>query len=283
MFTSESSRTVLTSLGDLHIRVVGEGPPAVAWHSMFVDASSWDRVVPALSAHRRLFLIDAPSAGLSDPLKEATDISGCTRAAIEVLEALDAELDGPVDWIGNAWGGHVGMELAATRPEYVRSLVAISAPTRPIDRGQRLKVAALKPLYRAFGPRGLPARAIEETLFTDDTRSNDPGALELLRTSMRRSGKAAMVRAIETAILNRTDLSWATARIDCPVLFVTTDDRGEWTPEEARAVATTMTNAREVTIHGSRVIPAIEQPDALARVVASFWAARINNSRAVSE
>jgi pimeloyl-ACP methyl ester carboxylesterase len=271
MFTAESTRTVSTTLGDLHIRVVGDGPPAVAWHSMFVDSRSWDRVVPDLARRRRLYLIDAPSSGLSDPLRKATDISGCTRAAAEVLQALDSELDGPVDWIGNAWGGHVGMELAATHPECVRSLVAISAPTHPIDRGLRMKVAVLKPLYRVFGPRGLPASSIEETLFTDRTRSSDLEALDMLRSAMRRSSNAAMVRAIETAILNRTDLRWAAAAIDCPVLFVTTDDRGEWTPEEARAVAAMMTDARVVTVHGSRVIPAIEQPDALARAVVSFW------------
>ncbi|HEY9310724.1 alpha/beta hydrolase [Williamsia sp.] len=250
---------------------MGEGSPAVAWHSMFVDSRSWDRVVPDLARHRRLYLIDAPSSGLSDPLRQATDIMGCTRAAVEVLQALDSELDGPVDWIGNAWGGHVGMELAAMHPEYVRSLVAISAPTHPIDRGLRMKVTVLKPLYRIFGSRGLPARAIEETLFTDRTRSTDHEALELLRSSMRRSSKAGMVRAIETAILNRTDLGWAAAAIDCPVLFVTTDDRGEWTPEEAQAVAAMMTDARVITVQDSRVIPAIEQAEALARAVVAFW------------
>ena len=88
---------------------------------------------------------------------------------------------------------------------------------------------------------------------------------------MRRVTNAAMVNAIATAILNRTDLSWAVNKIDCPTLFVTTDDRGEWTPAEARAVAATMTDAREVTVRGARVIPAIEQPAALSTAIIQFW------------
>ena len=33
-----------TRVGSLAVRVVGEGPPAVLWHSLFVDDRSWDRV-----------------------------------------------------------------------------------------------------------------------------------------------------------------------------------------------------------------------------------------------
>ncbi|MBY4106684.1 alpha/beta hydrolase, partial [Rhodococcus fascians] len=84
----------------------------------------------------------------------------------------------------------------------------------------------------------------------------------------------ATILAIETAILNRTDLNWAVQALTCPTLFVTTDDRGEWTPEEARAVVATMVDAREVTVSGARVIPALEQPDRLAEVVDEFWSRR---------
>ncbi|MGA9873934.1 MAG: hypothetical protein WBQ44_22700 [Rhodococcus sp. (in: high G+C Gram-positive bacteria)] len=57
----------------------------------------------------------------------------------------------------------------------------------------------------------------------------------------------------------------------CPTLFVTTDDRGEWTPEEACSVVATMVDAREATVHNARVIPALEQPEALARAIREFW------------
>jgi pimeloyl-ACP methyl ester carboxylesterase len=238
---------------------------------MFVDSTSWDRVVPRLTQHRRLFLVDAPSSGLSDALRRPADIAACAEAARDALTALSDQIPGPVDWLGNAWGGHVGMHLAATHPDLVNSLVAISAPTHPISVPLRLKIWALLPLYRVFGPRGIPLRAIEETLFTDTTRSNDPDAVALLTTSMRRTTNRAMVQAIRTAILNRTDLSRAATAIPCPVLFVTTDDRGEWTPQQARRVAATMPDAREVTISNARVIPSIEQPDAVADAIEDFW------------
>lgn len=212
---------------------------------MFVDSTSWNRLVPLLEGAHRLHLIDAPSCGRSDPLTGATDISACADAAIEVLERVRASTgEAGIDWLGNAWGGHVGIEVAARRPDLIRSLVAVSAPTHPIDRALRRKVRMLVPLYRLIGPRGPVRSAIEETLFTDHTRAHDREAVHLLRDSLDRAGRTATIRAIETAILNRTDLLGAAREVTCPVLFVTTDDRGEWTPEQARSPPTWSTHVR---------------------------------------
>lgn len=262
---------VQTELGRLHVRTEGDGPPVVLWHSMFVDSHSWDRLIPALADGRTLFLIDAPSSGSSDPLRGSSDIAGCARAAVPVLDEVRRRTGAEsVDWVGNAWGGHVGLQLAATRPDLLRSLVALSAPTNPIDAGQRRKVRLLLPLYRLIGARGPVLDAIEETLFTDATRTGDAEAMTLLHESLARSGKA-MIPAIETAILHRTDLSDAARRIPVPVQFVATDDRGEWTPREAAAMAAQMPDARVATVHGARVIPALEQPAATASSILGFW------------
>ena len=267
------SGLVDTRLGRLHVDVVGEGPPLVLWHSMFVDSTSWNRLVPGLAGAHRLYLVDAPSCGRSDPLRAAADIPACADAAIEVLEQVRASAgQGGIDWLGIAWGGHVGIEVAARRPDLIGSLVAVSAPTHPIDSALRRKIRTLVPLYRLIGPHGPVRSAIEETLFTDHTRAHDPEAVQLLRGALERSGRTATIRAIETAILNRVDMRAAALSVRCPVLFVTTDDRGEWTPEQARAVATDMVDARETTVRGARVIPALEQPEALLHALDEFWA-----------
>ncbi|AZG47748.1 alpha/beta fold hydrolase [Gordonia insulae] len=263
--------SVPTDLGVLRATVTGSGPPTILWHSMFVDARSWQRVVPRLAEKRTLVLVDAPSSGRSDPLDRAVDIAACATAAETVAGRVcaDAGTD-RVDWVGNAWGGHVGLHLAATRPDLIRSLVAISAPTFPIDAALRRQIRLLIPLYRMIGARGPVWDAIASAILRDSTRTDDPEAVALLRDSLSLSGRS-MIPAIRTAILNRTDLDWAAMRITCPTLFVSTDDRGEWTPAEAQAVAARMPDAREVTVHDARVIPALEQPDATATAIVDFW------------
>lgn len=267
--------TVDTELGRLHVEAregsAHQSTPVVLWHSMFVDSRSWGRLVPSLG-DRGVYLVDAPSSGRSAPLRVAADIAACARAAATVVEAVGARTGARgVDWVGTAWGGHVGMELAATRPELVRSLVAISAPTFPVPPTLRTKVHLLLPLYRLIGPRGPVRSAIVETLFTDATRRDDPDAVAILDESLRRSG-SAMITAVRTAILNRVDLMSAASQIACPTLLMATDDRGEWTGEQAQTAADLMRDARVVTIAGARVIPALEQPAATAGAIIAFWA-----------
>ncbi|KQU03149.1 hydrolase [Rhodococcus sp. Leaf7] len=261
-----------TDLGRLHVTIAGDGPPLLAWHSLFVDSTSWNRVLPALAGERTVYMIDAPGCGGSESVREPTTIEACAAAAAQVVEEVTGRVGVPtVDWIGNAWGGHVGMVVAATMPESVRSLVAISSPTHPLGPDLRRKISVLLPLYRLIGPRGPVRSAIEDTLFTEATRASDPEAVDLYRAAVRRAGRGNVITSVRTAAMNRTDLSAAARSIACPVLFLTTDDRGEWTPDEARAVARTMVDAREVTIAGSRVLPAVEQPAAVADAVLHFW------------
>ncbi|MET9198929.1 alpha/beta hydrolase [Gordonia sp. NPDC003585] len=266
-----------TEVGRLHVSVIGSGPPVVLWHSMFVDSRSWDRLVPLL-AGRTLYLIDGPSMGRSEHMTSPADIAACARAAATIVDAIGTrEQVAQVDWVGNAWGGHVGMELAARRPDRIASLVAMSAPTFPIDAAMRRQISVLLPLYRIVGPRGPVRAAIVEAMFTDETRAHDPGAVAMLDDSLRCSGRA-LVPAVHTAILRRTDLAWATRRITCPVLLITTDDRGEWTAEQAAPIAAEMADARVVEITGARILPAVEQPTATAEAIVEFWAeARVND------
>src|SRR5450755_4326765 len=108
---NEAVHLLPTRIGTLHVRVTGHGPVAVLWHSLFVDSRSWYRVEPALAAQRTLVLIDGPSHGGSQPARQRFTLDDCAVAAGEILDQLG--MTAPVDWVGSAWGGHVGMVLAA--------------------------------------------------------------------------------------------------------------------------------------------------------------------------
>ncbi len=121
-------RTFSTEVGKLSVTEHGEGPPALLWHSLFVDSRSWQRLVEELAAHRHLVLVDGPGHGTSADTGRRYDLTGCGRAAIEIIDATVGQQ--PVDWVGNAWGGHVGIVVASQWPERCRTL-ATSHPFRP--------------------------------------------------------------------------------------------------------------------------------------------------------
>jgi pimeloyl-ACP methyl ester carboxylesterase len=101
---------VSTRLGRLHVGQAGSGPPAVLWHSLSVDSRSWGPLVDAYGAHRHVVTIDGPGYGRSSPIHRDFTLDECAQAAGEVLDQLG--ITEPVDWVGNAWGGHVGITLA---------------------------------------------------------------------------------------------------------------------------------------------------------------------------
>jgi pimeloyl-ACP methyl ester carboxylesterase len=241
---------------------------------MFTDSRSWDRIVDALRGERTLVLADGYGFGASAPLDRVVDdfVAVCGRAAAEVVSQVQIDIaPGPVDWLGSAWGGHVGLQLAATQPELVRSLVTVSSPVHAASVSMRRQVQLLLPVYRAIGMRRPVRQGVVDAMLTDHTRQSDPEAVAALVGPMSRPNRRAIARSVQSGILNRKDLTWATARITCPTLLVATDDRGEWTPAECAEIAATMRDARSAVVTGSRSLPSLEQPEQFAKLVTGFW------------
>jgi pimeloyl-ACP methyl ester carboxylesterase len=264
-----------TELGQLSARVVS-GPPhvAVLWHSMFTDSRSWDRVADDLSDLRTLVLVDGYGFGSSDgldrPVREF--IEACGRAAAAVVSQVQNDVaTGPVDWLGSAWGGHVGLQLAATRPELVRSLTTVSTPVRAASPSMRHQVQMLLPVYRAIGMRGPVRQGLLKGMLTDRARRTDPESVDALVAPMSGTNRGAIARTVHSGVLNRADLTWTTTRVSCPTMMIATDDRGEWSPAECAETAAGMGNARSAVIAGTRALPSLERPAEFAAVVTDFW------------
>jgi pimeloyl-ACP methyl ester carboxylesterase len=138
-----------TKLGCLHIEVDGEGPVAVLWHGLFVASHSWSRLRGQLREDRRLVLIDGPGHGKSGSPSADFDLDDCAEAATDVLDAVGVQK--PIDWLGNAWGGHVGLTLAAQSPDWCRSVATISTPVQALSRRQRMTIVPMVWAYRYLG------------------------------------------------------------------------------------------------------------------------------------
>ena len=269
-FTEHTER-IETRLGTLHARVYGTGRLTILWSSMFVDSHTWDRILPVLvdgsTIRRRFVLIDPPGLGMSNPLVRRSTIPEAADAARDALVWLGATE--PVDWLGNAFGGHVGLDLA-TDPATLRSLVAISSPTEPIAPDLRRKIGLLHPLLRLAGPVGPVRDAIVEAMLTSESAST-PSTLQVVQDSLRRPTKASMSLALRSFIIDRTDVTDRLADIRVPSLFVASDDRGDWSPADAQRAASLAPGAQVTTIEGARTLVPLEQPEHLAGAIIRFW------------
>ena len=260
--TTERHLRVPTRLGELHVRLIGDGPTAVLWPSMFVDGSTWDRIVLLLPG-RLLVVVDGPGLGRSESLRRSSTIAAAAGAALDLLTGLRERglIDGPMDWVGNAFGGHVGYELAVM-PGVLRSLVAVSAPLEPIPSGVRRQIAVLRPVLRMLGPIGPVRDAVVSAMLTEASAA-DPEIRHTVTASLARPTRASMSLAVRSFILNRIDVTALLPTMDLPALFVAGDDRGDWAPQHARRAAAQAPRATAVTVAGSRTLVPLEQPAAL--------------------
>lgn len=269
-----SEMMIETEVGRLAVRTEGAGQatPVVLWHSLFVDDRTWDRVVPDLSKGRRLVRITGPGHGTSGDPGHRYTMADCAAAARTVLRACG--VDDPVDWIGNAWGGHVGIVFAARHPELLSTLVTAGTPVHAYGFGSRLQTQVLLLLYRAVGPIGYLTNAVTSALLAEGTREQDPAAVELVRTSFADADRAGMANALVSISLRRPDLTPLLASIQAPVLFVTGSEHPDWSPAQARAAAALLPQGAAAVAQGAAYLVPLETPAEFVRMVEEFWSLR---------
>lgn len=260
---------IATRVGRLHVRQSGSGPPAVLWHSLFVDSASWRRVEPHLGTERRLILIDGPGHGASgDPGRRYT-MRNCAEAALDVLDALGVAE--PVDWVGNAWGGHVGITLAAAHPERLRSLTAIGTPVAAYTRAEARRTRLLLGLYRLFGAADFIRAAVAKALLAPATQECDPEAVDYVRSQLGGADRRRLRNAVASISLGREDLSGLLRTIRVPTLFVTGAGHNGFTPEQAREAIALVPGGQLAVVPDAAYLAPLEQPGEIARIVQEFW------------
>lgn len=267
-----SERMVDTRVGRLKVSVLGEGdqrPTALLWHSLFVDERTWERVIPDLAEDRQLVIVTGPGHGTSGDPGHRYTMEDCARAALEVLDAIG--VDAPVDWVGNAWGGHVGVVFAARHPDRVRTLVTAGTPLHPYTRADRLSTSLLLILYRWLGPIRFLTDAVCEALLSERTRAMDPAAARLVRDCFAGAERAGMTNAVVSTSLTRVDLKPLLPSVRTPTLFITGSAHPDWSPEQMRTAAALLPHGSTRVVDGAAYLVPLEAPTEFSRCVRELW------------
>ena len=268
---TEERRRIPTRVGELAVRARGEGPAAVLWHSLFVDERSWQRVEDDLARDRRLVIITGPGHGASSDPGHRYTLDDCAAAAGDVLATLD--IPGPVDWVGNAWGGHVGIVFAATWPDRCRTLVTLGTPVQAYTRSEQFLFRLLLAVYRLTGMIGYLSGGIMDALLSPRTRANDPAAVALVLDCLRSTRRGALTNAMRSISLGRPDLTPRLSAIRCPTVFVTGSHHEGWTAEQAEAKCRLLADGSSAVISDTAYLIPLEAPMATVRVVRDLWRA----------
>lgn len=266
-----SDRTYVdTCVGRLAVMSVGTGAPALLWHSLFVDERSWQRVTPQLAEDRRLIVITGPGHGSSSDPGRRYSLQDCAGAAATVLDSQGVR--DPVDWVGNAWGGHVGVLFAAAHPQRTRSLVTIGTPVQELSRSERVRMHVLLGAHRVLGPARFITDAVVDTMLSPATRGCDPDAVALVHDSFTDADPRRLRNAVVSISLGRESLASVLPIVSAPTLMITGADHSGWTPSQAAAAVTALPDGRVAVVPDAAYLVPLEQPAAVVDHVRAFWA-----------
>ncbi len=221
----------------------GGGAPVVFSHGLLWDFTLFAPQIAALKDPYRCIAYDHRGQGKSaDGSGRAIDMDTLTADAAAVIETLAG---GPVHFCGLSLGAIVGMRLAISRPDLIRSLVLLGATADPEP--AKFKYQALNFIARHFG-MGSVAGAVMPALYGKTVLKDPARAAE--RAAWRRqlaANRRSIWRAVN-GVLDRESIYGELGKITAPTLVVVGDEDVACVPAQAKRIAGAIPGARLVVL-----------------------------------
>jgi pimeloyl-ACP methyl ester carboxylesterase len=276
--SSPTKEKVTLNAGTIHYEKSGpaDGRPVVFVHGFAMGASLWRPLAERLAARGLQCIAPTwPLGAQTEPMRESAQLTMEGIAAIvgELLEALELT---DVVLVGNDTGGAVAQIVATSHGDRLGSLVLTSC-----DAFEHFPPPILKPFIAAAK---LPAAfaAAAQPLRTKLGRKRAYGALahadidqlvqEWLRPGLTDKRIREDLRRF-TASLKKESTMRAAERLPeftKPALIAWSADDAFFPLEDGKRLAAALPDARFEVIEGARTFSMIDQPDALADLVAEF-------------
>jgi pimeloyl-ACP methyl ester carboxylesterase len=184
----------------------------------------------------------------------------------------------PVDWVGNAWGGHIGIRLATAERCRLRTLTTIGTPVQAFTLGEKLtKGWPLVQSFRLVGPIGFLKKQLSDSLLGSEAVAAQPDHAATVMASFAEADRNGMVHAMRSMMMHRAGIEDLLPRIAVPTLVMSVrDDAMGWRPDEARETCAAIPDCRvEEVAGGGHVAPLLVDRDRIAALLNDFW----NNTR----
>jgi len=198
----------------LRYRLAGSGEKAlVLVHEMGGTLESYDDVLPALSASRRVLVYDTRGAGLSEKIRGTGDID---QFADDIAALLDATgIKDPISIGGIAVGGAIAIHFAARHAKRTSALIAMGPATAVAPEKRAATLAAADALEKNGARAGIDtvlAASYPDILRGDKAR--------FARVRNQRLGNDPASQAAIYRMLVAMDLTADYPKITCPALFL---------------------------------------------------------------
>ncbi|MFJ9055587.1 alpha/beta fold hydrolase [Streptomyces sp. NPDC102409] len=230
-----------------------DAPVLVLGPSLGVTWHMWDRQIPELSQHWRVFRYDLPGHG-GAPAHPAAAVTDLADRLLATLDSVGVQRFG---YAGCSIGGAVGADLALRHPHRVAALALVAASPRfgTADefrrRGVVVRTNGLEPI----------ARTSPERWFTPGFAAAQPAIVEWAVQMVRTTDPGCYIASCEA--LAAFDIRAELPRIGVPTLVLVGAEDKVTGPAEARNLVAGIPDARLALVPGASHLAPVEQPAAV--------------------
>lgn len=249
----------------VHYLVDGQGPGLVLVHGTGADArSNWDHLVADLAVDNTVLRPDYSGSGGT---RDDDGPLSLPLLASQVLAAADAAGLEAFDLVGYSLGACVGVQLAASHPARVRSLVLLGGLVSGADARLQLEFRLWQHLIRTDRPA--LARLILLTGFSPDFLASwsDQQVEDILQLILEGNWWEGMARQVELDLT--LDIRELLPSVACPTLVLGCAHDHMVPPSHARALAAAIAGARYAELPAGHLAP-LECPAAFVAQTRDF-------------
>ncbi|MBT2381336.1 alpha/beta fold hydrolase [Streptomyces sp. ISL-111] len=238
-----------------------DAPVLVIGPSLGTTWHMWDRQIPELAQHWRVFRYDLPGHG-GAPAHAAPSVAELADRLIATLDGLGVQRFG---YAGCSIGGAVGADLALRHPHRVASLALVASSPRfgTADefrqRGVIVRANGLEPM----------ARTAPERWFTPGFAAAQPAIVEWAVQMVRTTDPGCYIAACEA--LAAFDIRDHLGRIGVPTLVLVGAEDQVTGPAEARTLVAGIPDARLALVPGASHLAPVEQPAAVCDLLLTHF------------
>jgi pimeloyl-ACP methyl ester carboxylesterase len=254
---------------ELHYDERGAGARTIVFsHGLLWSGAMYEGQIARLSDRYRCVAYDHRGQGESKPSPAPYDMETLAEDAAALIDKLGAA---PCHFVGLSMGGFVGLRLALRRRELLRSLVLIDSAADAEPRWNVPKYRAMGFVARHAGLRLLLPRVMKamfgRTFLRDAARAEERRRLEAELLALDPVAAALALRGV----VDRAPVEEQLADITTPTLVLSGAEDAAVVPARSRQTARRIPGARFAAIARAGHSSSMEEPEAVATQLASFF------------
>ena len=248
----------------IHYTDEGEGDVVLLIHGLGSSSGDWELQFPVLAPSYRVIAVDLRGHGQSSKPAGPYSMSMFAGDIAALIESLEIA---PCHVVGLSLGAMTTLELAAARPDLVRTAVVVNAGPDFIPRTLKEKAMVWQrlTLVRTVGLRKLGQLIAARTLPDEDQAELRELVASVIADNDKAAYLASMNAIVGWSVVDRLD------QVTSPMLVVASEL--DYTPVESKQpIVNDAPDAKLVVVPGARHLLPVEKPEEFNEILTTFLA-----------